>query len=243
MGLRSGASSVKGFWLRLNGSPSEPGEPASAVLTALPLPTKSDREQRASSIAVLSQSIDALEKRLQDTSKVGCLLLLLLLRLLLVMLQRLNGVACVGQSRELKLRKAGISARARIASELRQMDEQVLLPLVRAPAVCVAGAALPPLRVCCIPVLALLPSAMLVVVSRPYTRQTPDEYGALEAAPTYHTANVQVTEVSRALAVHTMQLQMEYVAASLEDEALDLAERSPSAQLLLNRYRHMHVRE
>ena len=46
---------------------------------------------------------------------------------------------------------------------------------------------------------------------------------------------MQVTEVSRALAVHTMQLQMEYVAASLEDEALDLAERSPSAQLLLNR--------
>ena len=86
VGLRSGASSVKGFWLRLNGSPSEPGEPVSAVLTALPLPTKSDREQRASSIAILSQSIDALEKRLQDTSKVGCLGVLLLLRPLLAML-------------------------------------------------------------------------------------------------------------------------------------------------------------
>ena len=46
---------------------------------------------------------------------------------------------------------------------------------------------------------------------------------------------MQVTELSRALAVHTMQLQMEYVASSLEDEALDLAERSHSTQLLLNR--------
>ena len=72
MGLRSGASYAKGFWSRLNGSPTEPGEPSSAVLSALPRPTKSDREQRASSIGILSQSIDALEKRLQDTSKVGC---------------------------------------------------------------------------------------------------------------------------------------------------------------------------
>ena len=33
--------------------------------------------------------------------------------------------ACRVQIRELKLRRAGISARARIASELRKMDDQV----------------------------------------------------------------------------------------------------------------------
>ena len=70
VGLRSGASYAKGVWLRLNGNPTEPGEASSAVLSLLPRPSKPDREQRASSIAVLSQSIDALEKRLQDTSKV-----------------------------------------------------------------------------------------------------------------------------------------------------------------------------
>ena len=91
------------------------------------------------------------------------------------------------------------------------MDEQVLLQLVRDSAGC--G------DTCCCTALSGLLHA----------------YFEWDAAAPEQAATVQVTEVSCALAVHTMQLQMEYVAASLEDEALDLAERSPSAQLLLNR--------
>ena len=95
---------------------------------------------------------------------------------------------------------------------------------------------MPLYRVCCMPVLAVLASAVLVVVLQACSfRQMFQHWLGWDAAATEQAATVQVTEVSRALAVHTMQLQMEYVAASLEDEALDLAERSPSAQLLLNR--------
>ena len=71
VGLQSSASYAKGLWLRLNGSPVDSGQPASAILAALPRPTQPDREQRAAKILGLSQSIDALEKRLQETSKVS----------------------------------------------------------------------------------------------------------------------------------------------------------------------------
>ena len=69
-GLKSGASYAKGLWLRLNGSPVEAGSPASAILATLPRPMQPDRDQRSARILQYSQSIDALEKRLQDTSKV-----------------------------------------------------------------------------------------------------------------------------------------------------------------------------
>ena len=68
-GLRSGASYAKGLWLRLNGSPVDSQQPSSAVLGLLPRPTQPDREQRSARILALSQSIDSLEKRLQENSK------------------------------------------------------------------------------------------------------------------------------------------------------------------------------
>ena len=67
--LQSGASYAKGLWLRLNGSPVDAQSPTSAILATLPRPAQPDREQRSARILALSQRIDALEKRLQETSK------------------------------------------------------------------------------------------------------------------------------------------------------------------------------
>ena len=46
---------------------------------------------------------------------------------------------------------------------------------------------------------------------------------------------IQVAELSRALAVRTLQLQMEYVAGCLEDEALDIVQNTQNAGFLLFR--------
>ena len=134
----------------------------------------------------------------------------------------------MAQVRELKLRRAGISARARIASELRAMDEKARMQLAD------AAPLHSPWHFLDLDVdhrghqqLALPRAARLCG----RTRMRPSATECAERA----WARVQVTELSRALAVHTMQLQMEYVASSLEDEAMDLAERSSSTQLLLNR--------
>ncbi len=47
----------------------------------------------------------------------------------------------------------------------------------------------------------------------------------------------QVTELSKTLAVKTLQLEMEYIFAALEDEALDVAQGTEDAGFLLSRYR------
>ncbi|KAK9810635.1 hypothetical protein WJX73_006190 [Symbiochloris irregularis] len=47
--------------------------------------------------------------------------------------------------------------------------------------------------------------------------------------------DLEVTELTRALAVRTLQLQMEYVAASLEDETLEIVQNTPNAGFLLFR--------
>ena len=76
------------------------------------------------------------------------------------------------QLRESRLRKAGIAGRARMASELRDMDEEV-------------------------------------------------------------------SGLSRALAVRTLQLEMEYIFGCLEDEALDIAQDLKGAGYLLLRLEKM----
>lgn len=50
-----------------------------------------------------------------------------------------------------------------------------------------------------------------------------------------------MAELSRGLAIKTLQLQMEYVASSLEDEALDIAQDTQNAGFFLLRYRSLAV--
>ena len=52
----------------------------------------------------------------------------------------------------------------------------------------------------------------------------------------YRVGAVQVEDLSRALAVRTLQLQLEYVAGSLEDETLDIAQNTQNAGFLLFRH-------
>ena len=49
---------------------------------------------------------------------------------------------------------------------------------------------------------------------------------------------LQVADLSRMLAVRTLQLQLEYVAASLEDETLDIVQNAQNAGFLLFRVAH-----
>ncbi|KAK9908964.1 hypothetical protein WJX75_005261 [Coccomyxa subellipsoidea] len=97
-GLSSGAAYAKGLWVRLNGGGRRGGgNVASGPLPyQLPAPVAT-RAQRAAAIAALSKDIDALEQKLQEASKV----------------------------RETKVRRAGIGGRARLAGELRDMDDEV----------------------------------------------------------------------------------------------------------------------
>jgi len=46
----------------------------------------------------------------------------------------------------------------------------------------------------------------------------------------------QVTALSKTLAVKTLQLEMEYIFAALEDEAIDVAQGTEDAGFLLSRY-------
>lgn len=103
----------------------------------LPLPM-STRQERQAAVRELTVQLDQLEKQLQESSK----------------------------ARESRLRKAGIPGRARMAGELRDMDDRV------------AG-------------------------------------------------------LSRALAVRTLQLQMEYIYGCIEDEALDIAQSKNTGVLLI----------
>ena len=87
---------AKGLWNRLNGAPGQAlGRDASPF--GLPLPTTSTEEQRKQAVQQLNLQLDALEKQLQEASK----------------------------ARESRLRKAGIQGRARMASELRDMDNAI----------------------------------------------------------------------------------------------------------------------
>ncbi|BDA41254.1 probable mitochondrial proton/calcium exchanger protein at C-terminar half [Coccomyxa sp. Obi] len=105
-GLSSGAAYAKGLWVRLNGggrrhsiggNTGEGGGNTSTLLPSqLPAPMPT-RAQRSAAIATLSKEIDALEQKLQEASKV----------------------------RETKVRRAGIGGRARLAGELRDMDDEV----------------------------------------------------------------------------------------------------------------------
>ncbi|KAL3132082.1 hypothetical protein ABBQ32_008692 [Trebouxia sp. C0010 RCD-2024] len=94
-GVRSGAGYVGGLWARLNGTARRESM-ANCLPEGLPYPS-STREQSSGVLHALRVEIDALEKKLQDSSKL----------------------------RESRLRKAGIAGRARMASELRDMDEDV----------------------------------------------------------------------------------------------------------------------
>lgn len=94
-GVKSGAGYVGGLWGRLNGT-SRRESMANCLPEGLPFPS-STREASQSNIKTLRMEVDALEKKLQEASKL----------------------------RESRLRKAGIAGRARMASELRDMDEDV----------------------------------------------------------------------------------------------------------------------
>jgi hypothetical protein len=69
-GVRTGADYVQGVWVRLNGG----GRRADGVIAGLPaglqMPTAS-KEARAAATKALSLEISSLEKRLQESSKVG----------------------------------------------------------------------------------------------------------------------------------------------------------------------------
>ncbi|EIE25017.1 hypothetical protein COCSUDRAFT_40379 [Coccomyxa subellipsoidea C-169] len=99
-GLSSSAAYAKGLWVRLNGGGGRRGAEAGGTLPSaggpLPIPVAT-RTQRAAAISALSKDIDALEQKLQEASKV----------------------------RETKVRRAGIGGRARLAGELRDMDDEV----------------------------------------------------------------------------------------------------------------------
>lgn len=94
-GVRSGAGYVGGLWGRLNGT-ARRDSIANCLPEGLPFPS-STREACQGTIQSLRMEVDALEKKLQESSKL----------------------------RESRLRKAGIAGRARMASELREMDEDV----------------------------------------------------------------------------------------------------------------------
>ncbi|KAL0029741.1 hypothetical protein WJX79_006839 [Trebouxia sp. C0005] len=94
-GVRSGAGYVGGLWGRLNGT-ARRDSIANCLPEGLPFPS-STREACQGTIQSLRMEVDALEKKLQESSKL----------------------------RESRLRKAGIAGRARMASELRDMDEDV----------------------------------------------------------------------------------------------------------------------
>ncbi|CAL8462025.1 g1556 [Coccomyxa elongata] len=105
-GLSSGAAYAKGLWVRLNGGGRRHsiggntgdgvGNTSALLPSQLPAPVPT-RAQRSAAIATLSREIDALEQKLQEASKV----------------------------RETKVRRAGIGGRARLAGELRDMDDEV----------------------------------------------------------------------------------------------------------------------
>lgn len=73
-GAKTGADYVQGLWKRLNGSAQQSMMEGllnkQGPLKDLPWP-RADPEARAGAITSLSHSIDSLEKRLQEASKVG----------------------------------------------------------------------------------------------------------------------------------------------------------------------------
>ena len=74
-GLSSSARYAKGLWVRLNGGGGHSARSGSASLGSrleLPLPV-SARAERVHAVAALSRSIDSLEQKLQEASKVGVL--------------------------------------------------------------------------------------------------------------------------------------------------------------------------
>lgn len=115
-----------------------PGQPLADAPAGLPLPVSSTEEYRKQEVQQLERKLDGLEKKLQDASK----------------------------ARENRLRKAGLQGRARMASELRDMDNDI-------------------------------------------------------------------AALSKALAVRTLQLEMEYAYGSLEDEARDIVGDSKGSDLKL----------
>ncbi|CAK0783736.1 hypothetical protein CVIRNUC_006935 [Coccomyxa viridis] len=97
-GISSGANYAKGLWDRLNGGGRRMAAGSAGLNLPYPLPMPVDtRATRTAAIAQLSRDIDALEQKLQEASKV----------------------------RESKVRRAGIGGRARLAGELRDMDDEV----------------------------------------------------------------------------------------------------------------------
>lgn len=95
--LQGGAVWARGLWERLNGAGREGALGGAGAPEGLPLPSLKENE-RAAAIDDLHKEIEELERKLQESSK----------------------------ARETRLRKAGIQGRARIAAELRQMDNEVV---------------------------------------------------------------------------------------------------------------------
>jgi hypothetical protein len=145
-GLSNSAAYAKGLWDRLNGGGrrgSASGAPQ-GLPSDLPAPV-STRGARSASIAQLSREIDALEQKLQEASKVGQRWLRGILAEPLLFHTR-AATFCISrgalskdisaeldiwivvfavQVRETKVRRAGIGGRARLAGELRDMDNEV----------------------------------------------------------------------------------------------------------------------
>jgi hypothetical protein len=95
--LQSGAVWARGLWERLNGAGREGALGGVGAPEGLPLPSLQESERDAA-IDALHKEIEELERKLQEASK----------------------------ARETRLRKAGIQGRARLAAELRQMDNEVV---------------------------------------------------------------------------------------------------------------------
>lgn len=94
-GFQQSASWARGLWDRLNGATDDAGAAAVAAILPLPFPTK--KSENSTIIEKLHTEINELESKLQEASKV----------------------------RENRVRKADIQSRAKVAAELRKLDDDV----------------------------------------------------------------------------------------------------------------------
>jgi len=94
-GFQQSASWARGLWDRLNGATDDSGAAAVAAILPLPFPTK--KSESTTVINKLHNEINELESKLQEASKI----------------------------RENRVRKADIQSRAKVAAELRKLDDEV----------------------------------------------------------------------------------------------------------------------
>lgn len=94
-GFQQSATWARGLWDRLNGATDDAGAAVVAAILPLPFPTK--KSENSTIIEKLHTEINELESKLQEASKV----------------------------RENRVRKADIQSRAKVAAELRKLDDDV----------------------------------------------------------------------------------------------------------------------